>query len=163
MTSSGGAPAREQQMMQRSVRQHDAELAIVGRHISQWLHGRRQDDRARDRLEQRDRQRLRGRPRSSRDVEVSRHEREGLFLAELPRAQQTHRTSVGRVARQVVAAETLDGHDPTPAISMPRRRAIGSTPSTDRGLAVGAAKRVPRAARRGTRSAGRGIADRLAS
>ena len=128
--------AREQQVMQRRVRQHDAELAVVGRHVEQRL-ARPAPGRSGGAIDSRSdaRQRPRGGQRSCATVEVPRHQRERLFLAELPRPQRPHRCRVGGVARQVIAAEPFDGHDVRLAPAVAAAARIGSAPCRPRGAA----------------------------
>ena len=107
------AEITEQQVVQRRVCQHQAEIrgargdALGDRRIRPARH---EHDRSRQILQQRGlvlvdvREPLRGR-------EVGNHQRERPLLAMLARAQRAHRRHVVGSAREVVAAKALDGDD----------------------------------------------------
>ncbi len=101
-------------MVEGRVGEHDAELAVVGRHVRKGHSRRCDDDRRGGAGEQRlvlGRQ-LGQRPRGGK---VPRHERERLFLPELSFPQGGHRRAVPRIAREVIAADSLDGEERAPA------------------------------------------------
>ena len=93
-------------MMQRRVRQHHAELIIFGSDSRQFDSCAREDDGAGGRLQQ-----CFGIgpefDKAARDCDIFRHQGEGLFFAEFSGAHRTDRTSVLRVASEMVAAETF--------------------------------------------------------
>ena len=155
-----GRAGGEEQMVQRRVREHHAELVVVRGDARQSVaapaparSARAADSRAALRP------RARARPAPCAVVEVPRHQRERLLLAELPLAQRADGSRVPRVAGEVVAAEALDGEDARRrAAGRPRARiGIGAVRST-------ASARSPRSAaiaaarRRDTRPAARGTA-----
>ena len=109
----------EQQMMQRRVGQHHAELALSGRDTRQLdpsrapaRSGARRRSSSASASGESSHQR-------ARDVEILRHHRERLLLAELALAQRRDRRGIARIARQVIAAEPLDRDDATVRSSSP--------------------------------------------
>ena len=104
---------REQQVVHRRVGEHDPELGCARRdrvRHSRRGEPRREDDRACVRAQQLglrepELDEPRGRPHRAD------HQREGLVLAVLARAQPRDDMLVVGAARQVIAAKPLDGHD----------------------------------------------------
>ena len=128
------ADVGEQQVVQRRVRQHHAEVAAergatdgapparVRRRRGASTIGRVAPGEQRRLL-------VRQRDQRARRLAGRRHQRERLVLAVLARAQRGHRRLVVGAAREVVAADALDGDDPRPSRSAataaaraPRRR-----------------------------------------
>ena len=149
----------EQQVVQRRVRQHHAELA------QRPARPRRATARARRARGDHDRPVARGQPRRggrverderARRVEVGRHQRERLVLAVLARAQRGDRRLVVGAAGQVVAADPLDRDDRAGA--QQRRGGRHGVAAGDRPAAALAAARAGRTP--GTRSARRGSGGR---
>ena len=103
----------EQQVMQRGVRQHHAEPPQARGH-------RGRDSAGRARPKEHDGPRRRGEqpPLLGRDhaqplgvPQIGHHDGQRLALAPLALPQPAHRRFAGRVAREVKAADALDGHD----------------------------------------------------
>ena len=124
MTSGVAAAIGEQQVLQRRVGQHHAELGAARR-------DRRRDRGVRSARRDHDRplapgeQRLLGRPEVDerpRRRDVRGHQRERAVLAVLARAQRRDRGLVVGAAGEVEAADALDGEDP-PGAQRERRRA----------------------------------------
>ena len=105
----------EQQVVQRRVRQHQPEVTtarcdLVGSHRRPGVATAGEHDRVGETGEQR-RVGLRQRDDPLRGLEVAHHQCERLGPSLLPLAQSRHGVGVGRVTRQVVAADALHGQD----------------------------------------------------
>ena len=131
-----GAGVGQQQVVQRRVGEHDAELARArghgGRDVGPGAPAR-QHDRPRRRGQERDLL-VAQRDERPRGRQVGRHEREGLLLAVLARAQPRDRVRVAGAAGQVIPADALDGHDRPGA--QQRRRLRDGVPARLRGAAA---------------------------
>ena len=109
------ADVGQQQVMQRAVREHHAELGRQRRDRGGDARAgppRRQHDRPVAPAQQR-RLELADAHELARRLEVARHQRERLVLAVLARPQRRDRPLVGREAREVEPADPLHRHDPT--------------------------------------------------
>ena len=107
----------EQQVVQRRVRQHDAELAVARRggvRDGGAAAAGQQHDRA-GRAGQQGRGRVVDLGQLPRRGQVGGHDRERLVLAVLARPQRGDGLLAGGVGGQVVAAQALDGEDPAAA------------------------------------------------
>ncbi len=104
------AEVGEQQVVERGVGEHQAEPGHAGRDRARHrrvLAAADEHDRALARVEQRQ---LLG-SQLGKPLRLGRHQREGLLLALLARAQRRDHLLVRGVAGEVVAAEPLDGDD----------------------------------------------------
>ena len=105
-----GRSGGEEQMVQRRVGEHHAKFARIRGDVRQDEPAARQDDRRRAAREQRFRFR-RQLDQCPCGLQVPHHERERLLLAVLPLAESADGRRVPRVAREMVPAEALHGHD----------------------------------------------------
>ena len=105
-----GRARREQQMVQRCVGQHHAELVIVGSDAGQLNLGGSEHDRPRHGREQRLALGIQF-DNASRSVEVFDHHGERLLLAVFPLAQRIHGRRIARIAGQVISTQAFHGDD----------------------------------------------------
>ena len=157
LVSTSGTPAsREQQVVQRRVREHHAELARAGRHRGRDARvraPRREHDRTRRRRQQPPPRPGRARRAPARRRRPRPSARTACPRGACARAAAATAPVVGRAAREVVAADALDRDDrPRPQQARGGRHGVAPR-RVDR--------RAPPAARtRGTRSAARGSGGR---